>query len=133
MKNGSAARKPSVTPMVIGVKVWALGHLLANHTLADLLLFPQMGELALGVGVLGEQHDAAGFAVEPVDVRPRFAVPLPHEIDQVIARGVPAIGRDEQSARLVDRGQPFVFVKEFHRCPPCVGEPRGRPRRRAAL
>jgi len=26
-------------PMVVGVKVWALSHLLANHTLADLLLF----------------------------------------------------------------------------------------------
>jgi uncharacterized membrane protein len=26
-------------PMVVGVKVWALAHLLANHTLADLLLF----------------------------------------------------------------------------------------------
>jgi uncharacterized membrane protein len=26
-------------PMVIGVKVWAFAHLLANHTLADLLLF----------------------------------------------------------------------------------------------
>jgi uncharacterized membrane protein len=26
-------------PMVVGVKVWALAHLLANHTLADLILF----------------------------------------------------------------------------------------------
>jgi uncharacterized membrane protein len=26
-------------PMVLGVKLWALAHLLANHTLADLLLF----------------------------------------------------------------------------------------------
>ena len=26
-------------PMTLGVKVWALSHLLANHTLADLLLF----------------------------------------------------------------------------------------------
>ena len=26
-------------PMVLGVKVWALGHLLANHTLADVVLF----------------------------------------------------------------------------------------------
>ncbi len=26
-------------PMVLGVKVWALGHLVANNTLADLLLF----------------------------------------------------------------------------------------------
>ena len=26
-------------PMVLGVKVWALAHLLANNTLADVLLF----------------------------------------------------------------------------------------------
>ena len=26
-------------PMVLGVKIWALAHLLANHTLADALLF----------------------------------------------------------------------------------------------
>ena len=26
-------------PMVLGVKVWAIAHLLANHTLADLVLF----------------------------------------------------------------------------------------------
>jgi uncharacterized membrane protein len=26
-------------PMTLGVKIWALSHLLANHTLADLLLF----------------------------------------------------------------------------------------------
>ena len=26
-------------PMTLGVKIWALGHLLSNHTLADLLLF----------------------------------------------------------------------------------------------
>lgn len=26
-------------PMILGVKIWALAHLLANHTLADLLLF----------------------------------------------------------------------------------------------
>ena len=26
-------------PMVLGVKLWALGHLIANHTLADLVLF----------------------------------------------------------------------------------------------
>jgi uncharacterized membrane protein len=26
-------------PMVLGVKIWAFAHLLANHTLADLLLF----------------------------------------------------------------------------------------------
>jgi uncharacterized membrane protein len=36
-KNGIKARLHH--PMVLGVKVWALAHLLANNTLADLLLF----------------------------------------------------------------------------------------------
>ena len=36
-KNGLKARLHH--PMVLGVKVWALAHLLANHTLADLVLF----------------------------------------------------------------------------------------------
>ncbi len=36
-RNGIKARVHH--PMVLGVKTWALAHLLANHTLADLLLF----------------------------------------------------------------------------------------------
>jgi uncharacterized membrane protein len=36
-KNGLKARLHH--PMVLSVKVWALAHLLANHTLADLVLF----------------------------------------------------------------------------------------------
>lgn len=36
---GNGIRAKLGHPMVLGVKVWALAHLLANHTLADLLLF----------------------------------------------------------------------------------------------
>ena len=36
-RNGIKARVHH--PMILGVKTWALAHLLANHTLADLLLF----------------------------------------------------------------------------------------------
>jgi uncharacterized membrane protein len=36
---GSRLKAKVRHPMVLGVKVWALAHLLANHTLADLLLF----------------------------------------------------------------------------------------------
>lgn len=36
-RNGIKARLHH--PMVLGVKTWALAHLLANHTLADVLLF----------------------------------------------------------------------------------------------
>ncbi|MBE0547947.1 MAG: NnrU family protein [Rubrivivax sp.] len=36
---GNAIKARLHHPMVLGVKVWALSHLLANNTLADLLLF----------------------------------------------------------------------------------------------
>ena len=36
---GNAIKAKLHHPMVLGVKVWALAHLLANNTLADLLLF----------------------------------------------------------------------------------------------
>jgi uncharacterized membrane protein len=36
---GNAIKAKLGHPMVLAVKVWALAHLLANHTLADLLLF----------------------------------------------------------------------------------------------
>jgi len=36
---GNALKARLHHPMVLGVKVWALAHLLANNTLADLLLF----------------------------------------------------------------------------------------------
>lgn len=36
---GNAIKARLKHPMVLGVKVWALAHLLANNTLADLLLF----------------------------------------------------------------------------------------------
>jgi uncharacterized membrane protein len=44
-RNGIKARVHH--PMVLGVKVWALAHLLANHTLADLLLFGSLLAWAL--------------------------------------------------------------------------------------
>ncbi len=36
---GNAIKSAVKHPMVLGVKVWALAHLLANNTLADVLLF----------------------------------------------------------------------------------------------
>ena len=52
-------------PMVLGVKLWALAHLLANHTLADLLLFGSF----LGWAVLSfraaRQRDRAPHTVYP--------------------------------------------------------------------
>ena len=49
-------------PMVIGVKVWALGHLLANHTLADLLLFGGLLAWAVLSFRAARQRDAAALA-----------------------------------------------------------------------
>lgn len=36
---GNAIKARLQHPMILGVKVWALAHLLANHTLADVVLF----------------------------------------------------------------------------------------------
>ena len=47
-------------PMVLGVKVWALAHLLANHTLADLLLFGSFLVWAVLDFRAARQRDRAG-------------------------------------------------------------------------
>ena len=47
-------------PMVLGVKVWALAHLLANHTLADLLLFGSFLAWAVLDFRAARQRDRAG-------------------------------------------------------------------------
>lgn len=61
-------------PMVIGVKVWALAHLLANNTLADLLLFGSF----LGWAVLdfrsARQRDRAAGKVYPAGTGSRTAI-----------------------------------------------------------
>lgn len=48
-------------PMVIGVKVWALGHLLANHTLADLILFGSLLAWAVLSFRSARRRDAAAL------------------------------------------------------------------------
>ena len=52
-------------PMVLGVKVWALAHLLANHTLADLLLFGSFLVWAALSFRAARQRDRAVGAVYP--------------------------------------------------------------------
>ena len=52
-------------PMVLGVKVWALAHLLANHTLADLLLFGGFLLWAVLDFRSARQRDAAAGTVYP--------------------------------------------------------------------
>ena len=50
-------------PMVLGVKVWAFAHLLANNTLADLLLFGGFGAWAVLNFRAARQRDRAAGAV----------------------------------------------------------------------
>lgn len=52
-------------PMVLGVKVWALAHLLANHTLADLLLFGSFLVWAVLDFRAARQRDRAANTVYP--------------------------------------------------------------------
>ena len=52
-------------PMVLGVKVWALAHLLANHTLADLLLFGSFLVWAVLDFRAARQRDRAGQVSYP--------------------------------------------------------------------
>ncbi len=52
-------------PMVLGVKVWALAHLLANHTLADLLLFGGFLVWAVLCFRAARQRDRAAGTVYP--------------------------------------------------------------------
>jgi uncharacterized membrane protein len=52
-------------PMVLAVKVWALAHLLANHTLADLLLFGSFLVWAVLDFRSSRQRDRAGNVAYP--------------------------------------------------------------------
>lgn len=62
-RNGIKARVHH--PMVLGVKVWALAHLLANNTLADLLLFGSFLLWALLDFRAARQRDRAAGTVYP--------------------------------------------------------------------
>lgn len=52
-------------PMVLGVKLWAFAHLLANHTLADLLLFGSFLLWAVLDFRAARQRDRAAGTVYP--------------------------------------------------------------------
>jgi len=52
-------------PMVLGVKVWAFAHLLANHTLADLLLFGSFLVWAIASFAAARRRDRAAGTTYP--------------------------------------------------------------------
>lgn len=62
-RNGIKARMHH--PMVLGVKVWALAHLVANNTLADLLLFGGFLVWAVLSFRAARQRDRAAGTVYP--------------------------------------------------------------------
>ena len=62
---GNAIKARLKHPMVLGVKVWALAHLLANNTLADLLLFGGVLVWAVFDYRAARQRDAAAGTVYP--------------------------------------------------------------------
>jgi uncharacterized membrane protein len=61
-------------PMVLGVKVWALSHLLANHTLADLLLFGSFLVWAVLDFRAARQRDRAAGTAYPAGTAARTGV-----------------------------------------------------------
>ncbi len=52
-------------PMVLGVKTWALAHMLANNTVADLLLFGAFLVWAVVLFIVSRRRDRAQQRVEP--------------------------------------------------------------------
>ncbi len=52
-------------PMTLGVKVWAFAHLLANNTLADLVLFGSFLAWSVAIFVVARRRDRAAGTVYP--------------------------------------------------------------------
>lgn len=61
-------------PMVAGVKIWAFAHLLANGTLADVLLFGSFLAWAVLSFIAARRRDRAAGAVYPVGSAARNAI-----------------------------------------------------------
>jgi uncharacterized membrane protein len=71
---GNAIKAKLHHPMVLAVKVWALAHLLANHTLADLLLFGGfLAWAALSFRAARQRDRAAGTVYPPGRLGPTLA------------------------------------------------------------
>ncbi len=61
-------------PMVLGVKVWAFAHLLANNTLADLLLFGSFLVWAIVTFAASRRRDRADSVTYPAGSASRTAL-----------------------------------------------------------
>lgn len=83
-------------PMVLGVKVWAAGHLLANHTLADAVLFGGLLVWAVLDFRAARARDRAAVALPPTtgDNQPMGVTAL--------GKAGPATGRFQAKPLLAD-------------------------------
>jgi uncharacterized membrane protein len=71
---GNAIKRAIGHPMVAGVKVWALAHLLANGTLADVLLFGTFLAWAVLSFVAARRRDRAAGTTYPAGPGSRTAI-----------------------------------------------------------
>ena len=71
---GNAIKRAVGHPMMAGVKVWALAHLLANGTLADVLLFGTFLSWAVLAFVAARRRDRAAGTSYPAGPGSRTAI-----------------------------------------------------------
>jgi uncharacterized membrane protein len=71
---GNAIKRAVGHPMMAGVKVWALAHLLANGTLADLLLFGTFLAWAVLGFITARRRDRAAGTTYPAGPGSRTAI-----------------------------------------------------------
>ena len=71
---GNAIRRAVGHPMMLGVKVWALAHLIANGTLADLLLFGTFLAWAVLGYIAARRRDRAAGTTYPAGPGSRTAI-----------------------------------------------------------
>jgi uncharacterized membrane protein len=71
---GNAIKRAVGHPMMAGVKVWALAHLLANGTLADLLLFGTFLAWAVLGYIAARRRDRAAGTTYPAGPGSRTAI-----------------------------------------------------------
>ncbi len=65
MHGTSHIRKALKHPMLVGVKIWALAHLLANGALADVVLFGALLAWAVADRISVKRRERAGLLVRP--------------------------------------------------------------------
>ena len=112
---GNAIKARLGHPMVLGVKVWALAHLLANNTLADLLLFGSFLLWAVLDFRAARQRDRAALQhIEPVGQPIGKVEILFHQNDGHVALGTQIFQRladlplDHRQIAHVDDVEPHI-------------------------